>query len=74
MKQFLDYADIIVTAPCYLGYLCMADKFCKKYLEASKKNELLFVIFSFASWLTLNIAAREQGCGRAPVPEEKTGR
>ena len=45
MKQFLDYADILITVPCYLGYLCMADKFCKKNLGASKKNEFLFVFF-----------------------------
>lgn len=36
----------------------MADKFCKKKLGASKKNELLFVIFSFVGWLTLNIVNR----------------
>ena len=63
MKQLLDCADIFIAAPCYLGYLCMADKFCKKYLNASKKNELLFVILSFCSGLFLNIANR-----RYPAP------
>lgn len=58
MKQFLDYADIVITAPCYLGYLCMADKFCKKYLEASRKNERLFMTFSFAGWLAFNLVSR----------------
>lgn len=58
MKQFIDYADILAAVPCYLGYLGMADKFCKENLGASKKNELLFVIFSFVGWLTLNIAGR----------------
>ena len=58
MNQFSDCADIVITAPCYLGYLCMADKFCKKYLGASGRNELLFVIFSFAGWLALHIAGR----------------
>lgn len=58
MKQFIDYADILVAVPCYLGYLCMADKFCKKNLGASKKNELLFIIFSFVGWLMLNIVNR----------------
>ena len=58
MKQFLDYADILIAAPCYMGYLCMADKFCKKNLDASKKNELLFVILSFVGWLMSNIASR----------------
>ncbi|MDE7250642.1 MAG: GHKL domain-containing protein [Lachnospiraceae bacterium] len=63
MKQLLDYADILITAPCYLGYLCMADKFCKKYLRTSKKNELLFVVLSFCGCLFLNIANR-----RYPTP------
>lgn len=58
MKQFIEYADILVAVLCYLGYLYMADKFCKKKLGASKKNELLFVIFSFVGWLTLNIVNR----------------
>lgn len=58
MKQFIDCADILVAVPCYLGYLCMADKFCKKNLGTSKKNEMLFVIFSFVGWLTLNIINR----------------
>ncbi len=58
MKQFLDYADIVISAPCYLGYLCMADKFCKKYLEASRKNERLFMTFSFVGWLAFNLVSR----------------
>ena len=58
MKQFIDYADILAAGPCYLGYLYMGDKFCKKNLGASKKNELLFVFFSFVGWLTLNIVNR----------------
>jgi len=69
MKQLLDYADIdytdiLIMAPCYLGYLCMADKFCKKYLRASRKNELLFVMLSFCGWLFINIVSR-----RYPVPQ-----
>ncbi|NBJ93014.1 sensor histidine kinase [Parablautia muri] len=56
MKQLIDYADILIEAPCYLGYLCMADKFCKKYLGASKRKELMFIVFSFGGHLTLNIA------------------
>ncbi len=63
MKQLLDYADVLIAVPCYLGYLCMADKFCKKYLRASKKNELLFVMISFCGGLFLNIANR-----RYPAP------
>jgi len=63
MKQMSEYADILIMAPCYLGYLCMVDKFCKKYLMASRKNELLFVMLSFCGWLFINIADR-----RYPVP------
>lgn len=58
MKQLLDYADILIKAPCYMGYLWTADTFCKKYLETSKKNERLFLIFSFSGWLLLNMANR----------------
>ena len=58
MKQLLDYADILIAVPCYLVYLCMADKFCKKYLGAVKKNELLFVILSLSGYLVLDIANR----------------
>lgn len=58
MKQLLGYADILIAASCCLGYLCMADKFCKKCLGASKKNELLFVILSFGGYLALTLANR----------------
>lgn len=58
MRQLADYADILIAAPFHLGYLCVADKFCKKYLGASRKNELLFVMFSFAGWLAFNAAGR----------------
>ena len=59
MKQLLDYADILIAAPFDLGYLCMADKFCKRYLETSKKNELVFIVLSFSGRLILNIANRQ---------------
>ncbi len=55
MKTLLDYIDILLEVPCYLVYLWMAGEFCKKYLGTSKKNELLFVFFSFCCWLFLNI-------------------
>ena len=58
MKRFIDYTDIFIEAPCYLGYLWMAGGFCKKYLETSKRKELLFVVFSFIGWLGLNIVNR----------------
>ncbi len=58
MKQVLDYIDIIIVAPFFLGYLWAADKFCKKFLGVSKRREWLFVIFSFCNWLFWNILSR----------------
>lgn len=58
MKQLLDYADIFIMAPCYLAYLWKADKFLKKYLETSRKNEILFVSLSLLGWLFLDVLNR----------------
>lgn len=58
MKPLLDYADILISAPCYLGWLWAADKFCKKFLGASKKNELLFIFLSFCGSLFMDIVSR----------------
>jgi len=58
MKQLLDYADILIAAPSYLGWLWAADKFCKKFLGASKKNELLFIFLSFCGSLFMDIVSR----------------
>ncbi len=58
MKQFLDYIDILIVAPFVLGYLWAADKFCKKFLGASKRRERLFLILSFCGWLLSNILSR----------------
>ena len=55
MKYILNYAAILIDASGYFGYIWAADKFCKKYLEASKKNERLFMVFSISSWLLINI-------------------
>lgn len=58
MKQLFDHIDILMDISCYLGYLWIADKFCKKYLGASKSRERLFLIFSFCGWLFWNIVSR----------------
>ena len=58
MKQLLDYIDILIVAPFFMGYLWAADKFCKKFLGTSKRRELLFLIFSFCGWLFRNILSR----------------
>ena len=58
MKQLLDCTDILIVSPFYLGYLWAADKFCKKFLGASKGRERLFLIFSFCGWLFWNILGR----------------
>lgn len=59
MKQIVDCIDLLLAAPFYLGYLLAANQFCKRYLKASIKNELLFVLFSFSGWLCLNILNRQ---------------
>ena len=58
MKQLLDCTDILIIAPFVLGYLWAADKFCKKFLGASKGKEWLFLIFSFGGWLFSSILGR----------------
>ncbi len=58
MKQLLDCTDILIVSPFYLGYLWAADKFCRKFLGASKSRERLFLIFSFCGWLFWNILGR----------------
>lgn len=58
MKQLLDCTDILIVAPFYLGYLWAADKFCKKFLGASKRREWLFMSLSFCCWLFLSIFGR----------------
>ncbi len=58
VKQMLDYADILIVAPFFFGYLWAADKFCKKFLGASKSRELLFLVFSFCGWLFWNVVGR----------------
>lgn len=69
MKQILDHTDSLIivsyyfTAICYLGYLWVSNKFCKKYFEISKRNEVLFIIFSFGGWLLFNIANKHD-----PIP------
>jgi hypothetical protein len=58
MKQLSDYTDFLIVAPFYLGYLWAADKFCKKFLGASKRREWLFLSASFCGWLFCNIWGR----------------
>lgn len=58
MRQLPYCADVFITAPCCLGYLCMADKFCERYLRATKKKELLFLMLSFGGWLLFNLSDR----------------
>lgn len=58
MSRILEYADVLIMASCYLGYLWVSDKFCKKFLGAFKSRELLFIFFSFCGWLFWEIAIR----------------
>lgn len=59
MNRLLNYADIFIIAPCYLAYLWTADKFLKKYMETSRKNETLFVGLTLLGWLFLNVLNRQ---------------
>ncbi len=49
-----DFAGISITILSYLGYICAAEKFCKEYLEISRINERLFVIFGFCGGMLIN--------------------
>lgn len=58
MKQILDNVDLLIAAPFSLGYLWAADKFCTKFLGASKRRERLFLTFSFCSRLLSYVLGR----------------
>lgn len=46
MKLVLENADIFIMAPCYLGYLWAAGKFCKRILGESLKKQGI-IVFDF---------------------------
>lgn len=48
-----DFVGISITILFYLGYICMAKKFCKEYLEISQINEKLFVVFVFCGGMLI---------------------
>lgn len=54
---------LILEILCGFGYLWAADKFCKKLLGISPKNELLFLILFCGGRLLLEIAGRN-----CPIP------
>lgn len=55
MRQISDFAVILSMLLCYLGYAWAANKFCKKYLKISKRNELLFFVFLLSGSALLNL-------------------
>ncbi|MDE7433309.1 MAG: ATP-binding protein [Lachnospiraceae bacterium] len=55
MKQVSDSAEILIMLPCYLGYIWAADQFCKRCLDISKRNEVLFVSSLFSGWMVVDI-------------------
>lgn len=61
MRQ--DFVSIIVTALCYLGYVCAAERFCKRHLQDSRFCERMNV-FCFL----LYGALREGVIRYCPVP------
>ena len=58
MKQILDNVDLLIAASFSLGYLWVADKFCKKFLGASKRREQLFLTFCFCGRLLSYVLGR----------------
>lgn len=55
MKLILSMTELLVVLPYNLIYLWAADQFCKKYLEITKKKELLFAVILFSSRMLLEI-------------------
>lgn len=50
-----DVVYIFITIVCYVGYIGVAKKFCKEYLEISQINERLFVIFFLCGEVLMNM-------------------
>ncbi len=55
MNQVPYFSEIFIYLLCVLGRIWIIDKFCKNYLESTKRKEFLFVIFLFGGSLLLNI-------------------
>lgn len=53
-----NFVGISITILFYFGYICMAKKFCKEYLEISQINEKLFVIFGFCGGMLVNAMSK----------------
>lgn len=47
--------DILMLIPCRLGYAWVIGQFCKKYLDISKRKEILFTLVCFISQLFLDV-------------------
>ena len=53
-----ELVSVSIMIVCYLGYICAVDKFCKKYLEISRINERVFVLFLFGGRGFMNFMNR----------------
>lgn len=47
--------SILISIPYYLGYILAIDRFCKKYFNISKRNEIIFVSACFVGQLFMNV-------------------
>ncbi len=56
--MILEYACIFTAMLCYLGYLCAAVGFCRRYLEISRTGEILFVILNVSGRILVDILCR----------------
>lgn len=54
MRQIMDIVVFIMEISCYLGYVWAVIKFCKTYLEISKRNERMYVILLLGNYLLRN--------------------
>lgn len=55
MMQFTDRIFMLVLILCFFGYVWAIKRFCKSYLEISRRKELLFTALLFWGWVLLGI-------------------
>ncbi len=53
-----DFVSSFIIRSCYLGYMCMAKKFCKGYLEISQIGEKLFVVSGFFGGMSIHAVSK----------------
>lgn len=54
MSQIVDIATFLMEILCYSGYIWAVIKFCKTYLEISRRNERVYIILLFGYCFLVN--------------------